>query len=56
MERETQRTGRKLTQQEFVLGLIEEALEMAERQADSLEPNTGPGRCGAVRGRGRPSR
>ena len=27
LERETQRTGRKLTQREFVLGLIEEALE-----------------------------
>ena len=33
LERETQRTGRKLTQREFVLGLIEEALETAERQA-----------------------
>ena len=33
LERETQRTGRKLTQREFVLGLIEEALEAAERQA-----------------------
>ena len=32
LERETQRTGRKLTQREFVLGLIEEALEAAERQ------------------------
>ena len=40
LERETQRTGRKLTQREFVLGLIEEVLEAAERQAseDSLEP------------------
>jgi len=33
LERETQRTGRKLTQREFVLGLIEEALSEAERQA-----------------------
>jgi len=33
LERETARTGRKLTQREFVLGLIEEALEAAERQA-----------------------
>ena len=33
LERETQRTGRKLTQREFVLGLIEEALNEAERQA-----------------------
>ena len=41
LERETQRTGRKLTQREFVLGLIEEALEAAERQAveDILEPD-----------------
>ena len=33
LERETQRTGRKLTQREFVLSLIEEALNEAERQA-----------------------
>jgi len=33
LERETARTGRKLTQRDFVLGLIEEALEAAERQA-----------------------
>ena len=33
LERETQRTGRKLTQREFVLGLIEEALNEAERLA-----------------------
>ena len=33
LERETQRTGRKDTQREFVLGLIEEALNEAERQA-----------------------
>lgn len=33
LERETVRTGRKLTQRDFVLGLIEEALEAAERQA-----------------------
>lgn len=33
LERETARTGRKLTQWEFVLGLIEEALNEAERQA-----------------------
>lgn len=31
LERETVRTGRKLTQREFVLGLIEEALEAAEQ-------------------------
>ena len=33
LERETRRTGRKLTQREFVLGLIEEALNEAERLA-----------------------
>ena len=33
LERETQRTGRKLTQRGFVLGLIEEALNEAERLA-----------------------
>ena len=33
LERETARTGKKLTQREFVLGLIEEALEAAERPA-----------------------
>ena len=40
LERETQRTGQKLTQREFVLGLIEETLETAERQAmeDIPEP------------------
>ena len=48
LERETQRTGRKLTQREFVLGLIEEALEAAERQADSPEPEeAGAGPCEA---------
>ena len=38
LERETQRTGKKLTQREFVLGLIEEALEAAERQAEAGRP------------------
>ena len=33
LERETARTGKKLTQREFVLGLIEEALNEAERQS-----------------------
>ena len=33
LERETQRTGRKYTQREFVLELIKEALNEAERQA-----------------------
>ncbi len=36
LERETARTGRKLTQREFVLGLIEKALDESERkEADS---------------------
>lgn len=38
LDRETARTGRKLTQREFVLGLIEEALEAAERQAGEASP------------------
>ena len=33
LERESARTGKKLTQREFMLGLIEEALNEAERQA-----------------------
>ena len=33
LERESARTGRKYTQREFVLGLIEEALNEAEQQA-----------------------
>ena len=33
LDRETARTGHKLTQREFVLGLIEDALNEAERQA-----------------------
>ena len=50
LERETQRTGRKYTQREFVLGLIEEALNEAERlaaeeagQAAATEASAGPG-------------
>ena len=44
LERETQRTGRKVTQRESVLGLIEEALETAEREVDaaSSEPKEPP--------------
>ena len=41
LERETARTGRKLTQREFVLGLIEGALNMAE-QTDVDESGVGP--------------
>lgn len=37
LERETARTGHKLTQRDFVLGLIEETLEAAERQASSSQ-------------------
>ena len=33
LERETARTGKKLTQREFILGLVEKALEEAEAQA-----------------------
>ena len=50
LERETQRTGRKYAQREFVLGLIEEALNEAERlaaeeagQAAATEASAGPG-------------
>ena len=35
LERETARTGHKLTQREFVLGLIEQALDKAEEVTDS---------------------
>lgn len=34
LEREKQRTGRKLSQKDFVIGLIERALETAEQQAE----------------------
>ena len=44
LERETARTGRKLTQKEFVLGLIEDALEAAERQ---LQEEAGVSPCEA---------
>ena len=39
LERETARTGKKLTQREFVLGLIEEALDVAEQQAQEEGEN-----------------
>ena len=35
LEREAVRTGHKLTQREFVLGLIEQALDKAEEAADA---------------------
>ena len=47
LERETQRTGRKYTQREFVLGLIEEALEVAEQQ---LQEETGVAPCELLTG------
>ena len=37
LERETARTGHKFTQKEFVLGLIEDALDEAERKAREIE-------------------
>ena len=45
LERESARTGRKYTQREFVLGLIEEALNEAERLA-AEEASVSP--CEAV--------
>ena len=48
LERETRRTGRKLTQREFVLGLIEDALDAAERRADSPEPEGQPSEGASV--------
>ena len=45
LERESARTGRKLTQREFVLGLIEEALAAAEQQSQeeaSVSPCEAP--------------
>ena len=38
LERESARTGRKLTQREFVLGLVEQALDEAEHMASSTGP------------------
>jgi hypothetical protein len=37
LERETARIGKKLTQREFVLGLIEDALTEAEQKASSSQ-------------------
>ena len=44
LERETIRTGKKLTQREFVLVLIETALEEAERTLAETAPS-GPSDC-----------
>ena len=43
LERESQRTGRKLTQRDFVLGLITQALDAAEVERDApTEAPVGP--------------
>ncbi len=43
LDREKERTGRKLSQKDFVIGLIERALEEAEQQdAGSSEKGTEP--------------
>ena len=39
LERETARTGKKLTQKEFVLGLIEAALDEAEQALETEAPS-----------------
>ena len=41
LDRETARTGRKLTQREFVLGFIEQALNEAEREAQTGTESSG---------------
>ena len=46
LDRETARTGHKLTQREFVLGLIEQALSEAERQAGVGPCEAQPDGCG----------
>ena len=43
LEREKQRTGKRLTQRDFVIGLIEQALEEAERQDASESGEGGDG-------------
>ena len=53
MERETQRTGKKLTQREFVLGLIEEALAAAQQQSHR-EVGVGPCEAGSEDGSPQP--
>ncbi len=39
LERETARTGKKLTQREFVLGLIKRALDEAEQELETEAPS-----------------
>lgn len=48
LERETVRTGRKLTQREFVLGLIEEALYKAELEFLETEDDGAPEEAGSA--------
>ena len=43
LDREKQRTGKRLTQRDFVIGLIEQALEEAERQDASDSGEGGDG-------------
>ena len=43
LDREKERTGKRLTQQDFVIGLIEQALEEAERQDASESGEGGDG-------------
>lgn len=40
LERESQRTGRKLTQRDFVLGLITQALDTADAEGTDTEQDT----------------
>ena len=49
LERETKRTGKRLTQRDFVIGLIERELEKAERQ-DAQEEEPAAGAPGVVTG------
>ena len=50
LDRESARLGRKFTQREFVLGLIEQALAEAEANAQT-SPDTSPAGPGEARGR-----
>ena len=48
LERETARTGRKVTQREFVLGLIEEALCKAEQEIPETADDYAPEEAGPI--------
>lgn len=48
LERETARTGRKVTQREFVLGLIEEALCKAEEDIPETADDDAPEEAGPI--------